>query len=182
MNKSAFRPGTRVRIRQAANLVNLATPLGLLVALLVRARLSRGPHGLILARQARAPVRGLPAPRASAITVGDVVFLLIDEDRLAARPRLLHHEARHAVQYACLLGPLPFFAGYGAASAWSWLTTRNPALRNAFERGAGLLDGGYARVPDDLPEADWARRSRWAARERYRRRRRLRRSRPPAPR
>jgi hypothetical protein len=178
----AARPGPRVRVRQAVNLVNLATPLGLLVAVAVRARLSRGRHGLILAREARAPFRWLPAPRASAITVGDVVFILISDERLADRPRLLDHEARHAVQYACLLGPLPFLLGYGAASGWSWLTTRNPALRNAFERGAGLLDGGYSRVPDGLPDVDWPRRRRWAARERYRRRRFRSRSRRPAPR
>jgi hypothetical protein len=176
MSKSAF----TVPVRQVANVANLSTPLGLLVALAVRARLSPGRHGLILARHARG-IPGLPRPHASAITVGDVVFVLISDERLAARPRLLDHEHRHAVQYAWLLGPLPFLLGYGTASAWSWLTTGNPALRNAFERGAGLLDGGYAHVPDDLPDVTWPRRRRWADRERYRRRRIVRtRSRPPA--
>jgi hypothetical protein len=185
MSRSAF----TVPVRQVVNTVNLATPLGLLAALVVRARLSPGEHGLIVARHARG-IPGLPRPRASAITVGDVVFVLISDERLAERPRLLDHEARHALQYACLLGPVPFLLGYLVASGWSWLTTRNPALRTAFERGAGLLDGGYACVPDDLPDTpaggNWARRRHWADRERYRRRRARglsgRRRRGPAPR
>jgi hypothetical protein len=177
-----YKSAVTVPLRQVVNVVNLATPLGLLVALVVRARLSRGRHGLILARDARG-VPGLPRPRASAVTVGDVVFVLISEERLAERPGLLDHESRHAVQYACLLGPVPFLLGYLGASAWSWLTTRNPALRNAFERGAGLLDGGYAHVPPDLPpDVSWPHRRRWADPERYGRRvRPLRRSRRPTP-
>jgi hypothetical protein len=176
VNESASdgRPGGLVRARQVVNLVNLATPLGLAVAVLNHCRLSRGPHGLILARGGHAPfprlAARLPKLTASAITVGDVVMIRISDERLARRTHLLDHEARHALQYAVLLGPVPFFLGYGLASAWSWCRAGNPALHNVFERRAGLLDGGYAQVPDGLPDVDWPRRSGWAAGERYRRR------------
>jgi hypothetical protein len=159
--------GWPVRVRQVVNLVNLSTPLGLLIAVATRSRLSRGPHGLILAKDSR-----LPKLSASAITVGDVVLVRISDQRLAERGRLLDHEARHATQYAVLLGPFGFFPAYLLASAWSWWHTRGPAQRNLLERGAGLLDGGYTWIPDDLPEVDWQRRSRWAQPGRYRRRRR----------
>ena len=126
-----------MRLRQVANLVNLSTPLGLLVAAAGRARLSRGPDGLVLARGYR-----LRVPPAPAFTVGNVVLLRIDDAALARRPRLLAHESRHATQYAWCLGPglLPL---YGLAAAWSWLRCGNPASHNVFERRAGLADGGY---------------------------------------
>ncbi|MBA2769405.1 MAG: hypothetical protein H0U35_09820, partial [Sporichthyaceae bacterium] len=38
-----------LRVRQVANVVNLATPLGVLAAVAGRARLERGPDGLLLA-------------------------------------------------------------------------------------------------------------------------------------
>ena len=136
-------PATRpaaIRAKQVATWVNLGTPLGLTIAVLGRARLHRGPHGLILAVGFRhRPVRG------RAMTIGDVVLLGIDEKRLAERPDLLVHEARHSGQYARWLGPLLFFPAYGAASAWSWLLTGNPALRNGFEVAADLVQGGYVR-------------------------------------
>ena len=125
-----------LRLRQVANVVNLTTPLGLLVAVAVRARLSAGPDGLVLARGAR-----LQVP-ASAFTVGNVVVLRINDAALARRPRLLEHESRHATQYAWCAG-LPFLAFYGLASAWSWARCGDPASHNVFERLAGLADGGY---------------------------------------
>jgi hypothetical protein len=126
----------RWRLRQVVNVVNLSTPLGLLAALAGRARVSRGPDGLLLAKQARL---GVPAP---AFTLGNVVLIRIDDEALARRPRLLEHEARHATQYACCLGPvmLPL---YGLAAAWSWLRCRDPSSYNVFEVRAGLADGGY---------------------------------------
>lgn len=125
-----------IRLRQVANLVNLSTPLGLLLALAGRSRFSRGPDGLVLARGFRLPVR------APALTVGNVVLLRLDDAALAGRPRLLLHESRHATQYAWCLGPglLPLYA---VAAAWSWLRWRDPATGNVFERLAGLADGGY---------------------------------------
>ena len=137
----------RDRLRRAVNLVTLGTPLGLLLARTGGARLERGPAGLLLAIGYRSPV---PAPRAPAVTVGDVVLLRMDADELARRPSLLVHEGRHAVQWACWLGPLPFIPAYLLASVWSWIVCRDFALRNAFEVRAGLVAGGYVR-PDAPP-------------------------------
>ncbi|HEX6936898.1 MAG TPA: hypothetical protein VF227_10295 [Actinomycetes bacterium] len=129
-----------LRLRQVANVVNLSTPLGVLVALLGRARLARGPDGLVLARGYR-----LRVPPAPAFTLGNVVLLRLDDGALARRPRLLAHESRHATQYAWCVGPvmLPL---YGLAAGWSWLRCRDVATYNVFERHAGLGDGGYART------------------------------------
>ncbi len=138
-----------MRLRQTANLVTLATPLGVLLAAIGRARLTPGPHGVILAHDYRCP---FPAPRAGAVTVGDVVLLRLDQAFLDERPQVLDHEARHAVQWACFLGPVGFLPAYLAASAWSWWRTGgNFALRNPFEVRAGLADGGYVSPPADPP-------------------------------
>jgi len=128
---------TSFRLRQVANLVNLSTPLGLLVAIAGRATLTPGPDGLLFARGYT-----LRLPRAPAFTVGNVVVLRLDDAALARRPGLLGHEARHATQYAWCIGPamLPL---YGLAAAWSWLRCRDFASYNVFERRAGLADGGY---------------------------------------
>lgn len=124
------------RLRQVANLVNLSTLLGLLVAVLGGARPARGPHGLLLAAGYR-----LPVPPAPAFTVGNVVVVRRDVD-LADRPGLLAHEDRHATQYAWCVGPL-MLPLYGLAAAWSWLRSRDAAAYNVFELLAGLEDGGY---------------------------------------
>jgi hypothetical protein len=127
----------RWRLRQVVNVVNLSTPLGLLLALAGRGTLGRGPDGLLLAHAVRLPAR------APAFTVGHVVLLRLDDAALARRPRLLAHEARHATQYACCVGPL-MLPLYGLAAAWSWLRCRDPSSYNVFEVRAGLDDGGYA--------------------------------------
>jgi hypothetical protein len=127
----------RWRLRQVVNVVNLSTPLGLLLALAGRGTLGRGPDGLLLAHAVRLPAR------APAFTVGNVVLLRLDDAALARRPRLLAHEARHATQYACCVGPL-MLPLYGLAAAWSWLRCRDPSSYNVFEVRAGLEDGGYA--------------------------------------
>jgi hypothetical protein len=126
----------RWRVRQVANVVNLSTPLGLALALAGRGTLRRGPDGLLLAHAVRLPAR------APAFTVGNVVLLRLDDAALARRPRLLVHEARHATQYACCVGPL-MLPLYGLAAAWSWLRCRDPSSYNIFEVRAGLADGGY---------------------------------------
>ena len=126
----------RWRVRQVANVVNLSTPLGLALALAGRGTLRRGPDGLLLAHAVRLPAR------ARAFTVGNVVLLRLDDAALARRPRLLVHEARHATQYACCVGPL-MLPLYGLAAAWSWLRCRDPSSYNIFEVRAGLADGGY---------------------------------------
>jgi hypothetical protein len=135
----------RILVRRVVNVVNLSTPLGLLLAVTGRARFSRGPHGVIVAHGYRSPV---PAPRASAVTVGDVVLLRLTPEQLAERPRLLDHEARHCTQWAWFLGPAGFLPAYLGASVWSWWKVRDFARGNPFEVRAGLVDGGYERDPD----------------------------------
>jgi hypothetical protein len=139
MENRIMRPAHRLRF--VINVINLSTLLGLLIAVTGRARFSRGPDGLILGRGYR-----LPIPPAPAFTVGNVVLLRLDDERLARRPHLLVHEARHATQYAWCLGPIMIVL-YALASAWSWLRTGDPASRNVFERRAGLADGGYRERP-----------------------------------
>ncbi len=129
-----------LRVRRVVNVVNLSTPLGLVVGVLGGGRIVRGPHGLFLAVGYRARI---PAPRAPAVTIGEVVLLRADDALLARRPALLAHEGRHASQYAFWLGPLGFLPAYLLASGWSWLRTRDFALGNVFEIRAGLVDGGY---------------------------------------
>ena len=126
----------RWRVRQVVNVVNLSTPLGLMVGLAGRSRFRRGPDGLVLATGFRIPVR------APAFTLGNVVLLRLDDAALGRRPTLLVHEARHATQYACCVGPL-MLPLYGLAAAWSWLRCRDPSSYNIFEVRAGLADGGY---------------------------------------
>jgi len=106
------------RLRQVINVINLSTALGLLIAVLGRARFQRGPDGLLLAKGYR-----LPVPPAPAFTVGNVVMLRLSDERLARRPMLLAHEARHSTQYAWCLGPVMLLlyatarGGHGCAPA-----------------------------------------------------------------
>jgi len=124
------------RVRQVVNVVNLATPLGLLLALALRARVERTADGILLARGARGSF-----PRADAFTIGDVVLLRVPEPSAA----LLAHEARHSTQWAyCVVLFLPL---YLVAVAWSWLRCGDHWSRNWFERGAVLVDGGYVEHP-----------------------------------
>jgi hypothetical protein len=139
----------RNRLRHVVNVVTLGTPLGLLLARTGGAKVVRGPGGLLLALGYHSPV---PAPRAPAVTIGDVILLRMDAAELARRPSLLVHEGRHSVQWACWLGPLLFIPAYLLASVWSWLLCRDFALRNPFEVRAGLVAGGY--VQPDLPPRD----------------------------
>jgi hypothetical protein len=57
----------RWQVKTVANIVNLSTPLGLLVAAVGCARLRPGPRGLVLASGYR-----LPVPSAPAFTIGNV--------------------------------------------------------------------------------------------------------------
>lgn len=146
-------PPRRLRVRQVGNLVNLSTPLGLLLASAGQARLRRGPDGLLLAEGYR-----WRFPVAGAFTIGNVVLTRRRFDwPLGARGpsvpgagapsgsglsvRVLAHEGRHAWQWlAC--GPL-FLPAYGLALGWSWWRTGNTGSANLFEQLAGLADGGY---------------------------------------
>jgi hypothetical protein len=135
-----------IRLRRWVNWITLGTPFGLALARFGRCEITPGPYGILVAR---GYCRSFPRITNRAMTFGDVVLLGVDDEHLARRPHLLKHEARHSGQYARCLGLIPFSIGYGVASAYSWLRTRNPALRNIFETRAGLVDGGYVRDPDD---------------------------------
>lgn len=125
------------RARRAANLVNGSTILGLALAAAARTPLHRGPRGLVLASGYRWRL-----PVAGAFTLGNVVLCRCTAEDLLSRPALLRHEEKHCTQYALCLG-LPFVPLYFAAAGWSLLRTGNPGTANAFERHAGLADGGY---------------------------------------
>lgn len=130
----------RWRVKQVLNAVNGTTLLGLAIALLGRARPARGPRGLVLAAGYR-----LGVPSAPAFTVGNVVLTRRESGWLEERPALLAHEERHTWQYVVLLG-LPMLPLYFLAAGWSWLRGGDFAVHNAFERLAGLEDGGYPTV------------------------------------
>lgn len=128
-------------VRLLINVINLSTPLGLVLAVVGRAQLKIGPDGLVLGYRYR-----MPLPPAPAFTVGNVVLFKRDRDYLERRPRLLAHESRHATQYAFCLGPVMLVL-YAMAAGWSWVRTGDPASRNVFEMRAGLVDGGYKERP-----------------------------------
>jgi len=130
-------PSTDRPVRRLLNALNLSTPLGVAIARAGRAHRAPGPHGLTVATGYR-----LAYPRAVAFTVGNVVITRLSPERLAARPTLLVHEARHSTQWACWLG-LPFLPAYLLAAGWSYLRTGDHFSHNVFERRAGLADGGY---------------------------------------
>lgn len=128
------------RLRNAANVVNLSTPLGLLLGIVGLGRWRRHPY-LLIAEQVK-----LPFVTASAMTVGDVV-LVMDKTVEAAEeriPTLLEHEEEHSWQWAYCFG-LPFLPLYTAASVWSMWRRGDRATGNVFERQAGLESGGYTR-------------------------------------
>ena len=123
-------------MKRAANWANGSTPLGLVIARIGAARVEDAERGLLLATGYRIGV-----PRAGAFTVGNVVLSRHGRAWLEQRPRLMAHEERHTWQYAAL--GLPFLPLYGLAAGYSYLRTGHPAVHNAFERHAGLEDGGY---------------------------------------
>lgn len=134
----AFNPATRSRL----NWANGTTVAGLALARAARCRRQSGPNGTIIAGHYR-----LAVPAAVCFVVGDVIFCRESAHWLLAaeqRP-VLRHEFRHTEQYA-LLGPL-FWPLYAASCAWSYALTGHYGSRNAFERAAGLTDGGYSDRP-----------------------------------
>ncbi|MFG2004368.1 hypothetical protein ACGFNU_34940 [Spirillospora sp. NPDC048911] len=131
------------RVRQVVNIVNLSTPLGLLLiaAGTRRPGVRRGPDGLLVAGGYR-----LPLPDAAAFTCGNVILVRSEAAELLDRPRLLRHEGRHATQYAFCLGPFMIVA-YLACAGVSMAVCGDHSSYNPFERLAGLADGGYERRP-----------------------------------
>jgi hypothetical protein len=129
----------RHRVRLAVNLVNGSTLAGLAVSAAGQARLARYPDGLLVGIGYR-----LPVPSAPAFTVGNVI--ITRRDALAYDTGLFRHEARHSTQYAWC-GGLLMLPAYFAAAGLSWLLCGDVGSWNAFERAAGLADGGYADRP-----------------------------------
>lgn len=128
-------------LRWFGNVVNLSTPLGLLLARAGGARLRVGPRGLVLAEGYR-----YRFPTGAAFTVGNVIITATSIERVAGyAPDVLGHEEAHCGQYLWCFG-LPFLPLYAAAMAWSWLRTGDRFSANVFERAAGLTTGGYAEA------------------------------------
>ncbi len=139
-------PRTRLTGRQwfrlVGNVVNLSTPVGLLVAAIGGATIRRGPRGLYVGEGYQ-----LKFPIASAFTIGSVITTSRTWDELLrANPRLFEHEERHTWQYLYCSG-MPFYVAYGVCLVWSMLRTGDWAARNFFERQADLAAGGYQDVP-----------------------------------
>ena len=128
------------RVKRAVNVVNGSTPLGLGVARLGSAHTSAGPRGLVLATDYR-----IGFPKAPAFTVGNVVVSRHTGQWLDEHPRMLLHEERHSWQYVACLG-LPMLPLYLLAAGYSYLRGGDPGVHNAFERLAGLEDGGYRLI------------------------------------
>ena len=88
----------------------------------------------------------LPVPAAACFVIGDVIFA--GTARLAVgagAPSGSRTRCGTPTSTRCW-GPL-FWPLYVAGCAWSYALTGNFGARNAFERGAGLADGGYADAP-----------------------------------
>jgi hypothetical protein len=123
-------------LRQVINMINLSTPLGLLLAYAGGNGVRRGERGILIGDGYR-----LPLPIAPAFTVGNVVMF---RDARQVTDCLLAHEERHATQYSWCLGVfmlLPYFVFVGV----SMVVCGDHASYNPFERRAGLLDGGYTK-------------------------------------
>lgn len=129
----------RHRVRLAANLLNGSTLAGLAVSLAGGARLARLPDGLLVGTGYR-----LPVPPAPAFTLGNVI--ITRRPVLAHDLVLLRHEARHSTQYAWCGGVL-MLPLYFTAAGVSWVVSGDFGAWNAFERAAGLADGGYPARP-----------------------------------
>jgi hypothetical protein len=151
-----MRPVQRWRVKRVVNLVNGSTLLGLAVAKAGRCRLGNGPRGLVLAGDYR-----FGFPRAAAFTVGDVVVSRRPIGWLGQQSRLLVHEERHSWQYVACLG-LPMIPLYLLAAGYSYLRGGDAAVHNAFERLAGLEDGGYPLLSRRQRQRDLLRRTRAA--------------------
>jgi hypothetical protein len=132
------------RLRQIVNAVNLTTLTGLAVAKAGRARLSKGPDGLVYGTGYR-----FGFPLGGAFTVGNVVVSRRPVERLMSDTGLLAHEARHSTQYA-VLGPF-FWPLYVLGVIWSYVRTGDHWSRNPFERLAVLTDGHYVEATTVAP-------------------------------
>jgi len=125
------------RVRTALNWINLSTLLGLAVARIGGATITRRGRGTYLATGYR-----FSFPVASAFTIGSVIDTKHDLAYLQERPLLLRHEDRHCTQYAFFIGVvmLPL---YLVCVGISYALAGDHSSYNPFERLANLSDGGY---------------------------------------
>jgi hypothetical protein len=129
-------------VRFGGNFINLSTLVGLAVAKIGRAEITRGPRGLFLGEHYR-----LKFPIAGAFTIGNVITTTNTWDQMMRRyPFLIKHEEVHSWQYFYCLG-LPYYIPYVICMGWSVLRTGDRAAQNFFERQAGLTIGGYQDYP-----------------------------------
>jgi len=130
---------TWLRVRRVVNLANGSTLAGLGVAALGGAAVTRTADNLYLGTGYR-----LPVPPAPAFCLGNVI--VTRGQGMDPGSRVFRHEARHATQFACC-GGVAMIPLYLAAAGVSWALTGDFGARNAFERRAGLADGGYTDKP-----------------------------------
>lgn len=125
------------RVRTVLNWINLSTLLGLGIAKIGGATITRRGRGTYLASGYR-----FSFPVASAFTVGSVIASKHDLDYLTSRPVLLRHEDRHCTQYAWVFGVvmLPFYFLFVGVS---YAVAGDHSSYNPFERLADLADGNY---------------------------------------
>ena len=125
------------RVRTVINWINLSTLLGLAIAKIGGATITRRGRGTYLATGYR-----FNFPVASAFTVGSVIDTKHDLAYLQDRPLLLQHEDRHCTQYAVCVGVvmLPL---YFLCVGISYALAGDHSSYNPFERLANLSDGGY---------------------------------------
>jgi len=125
------------RVRTVLNWINLSTLLGLAIAKIGGATITRRGRGTYLATGYR-----YNFPVASAFTIGSVIDSKHDLEYFADRQVLLRHEDRHCTQYAFVLGVvmLPF---YFLCVGISYALAGDHSSYNPFERLANLADGNY---------------------------------------
>ena len=125
------------RVRTVLNWINLSTLLGLTVATIGGATITRRGRGTYLATGYRHNF-----PVASAFTIGSVIDTKHDLAYLDDSPLLLQHEDRHCTQYAFCFGVvmLPVYVLFVGIS---YALAGDHSAYNPFERLANLSDGGY---------------------------------------
>lgn len=128
--------------RRVINFINLATPLGWIVARAGRATVAPAPHGMWVARRYQGPL----ARHAGAVCIGNIVVTRSDVVDPQPDDGWLLHESAHVSQWA-LLSPIGFIPAYLLASGWSLLRTGDAWSNNIFERLASLEAGGYTQNP-----------------------------------
>lgn len=119
------------------NWINVSTLLGLAIARIGGATITRRGRGTYLATGYR-----YNFPVASAFTIGSVIASKHGAEYFAERPVLLKHEDRHCTQYAWVLG-IVMLPLYFLCVGISFAIAGDHSSYNPFERLANLADGNY---------------------------------------